>query len=44
MLYPQAPKDIEKRKLIEEYSPEKYGVPVYWFNEIDPGFNITMLY
>ena len=43
MLYPQPPKDVEKRKLIEEYSPGKYGVPVYWYSEIEPGFNISTL-
>lgn len=44
LLYPQPPKDIEKKKLIETYSPGKYGVPVYWFSEIEHSFNISQLY
>ena len=43
LLYPQPPKDKLKKKLIEEYSPNKYGVPVYWFSEIDPTFDSSIL-
>lgn len=43
LLYPEPTKDNAIRNLIEEHSLEKYGVPVYWLNEIDLTFDVSML-
>lgn len=37
IIYPQPPQTKGLRKFIEEYLADNYGVPAYWFNEIQSG-------
>ncbi len=39
LIYPSPPMQPGLRERIEDLAMDSYGVPVYWYSEIDPDFN-----